>query len=482
MENGVMMQYFEWYMPADSSLWKTVKKNAKRLASRGVSSIWLPPAYKGQAGVNDVGYGVYDKYDLGEFDQKGSIPTKYGTKEEYLEAVKALQEAGIQVYADIVLNHMMGADGLEKVEAVETAADNREEVVSAPENIEAWTKFTFPGRKGKYSDFQWDHTCFSGVDWDERKDKSAIYNFVGSPWSPEVDQENHNYDYLMGANVNFGNPAVVEELDKWGQWYLETTGVDGFRLDAVKHIDARFFPHWLSTLRKNNKEELFAVGEYWNADINVLQQFMQETEGCMSLFDVPLHFHFFMASHSDGNYDMSGLLKDTLLEKDPVHAVTFVDNHDTQPGQALESAVGSWFVPSAYAVILLRKEGYPCVFYGDYYGVPEKNGPAFNKEIDILMDLRRNRLYGECHDYFDNPDVVGWTAEGDEDHKDSGLAVVLTDKIGGEKTMYVGTQHAGETWIDALGNVENEAVIGEDGNAVFSCKDGSVSVWCRKTK
>ena len=34
-----------------------------------------------------MGYGVYDLYDLGEFDQKGTIPTKYGTKQEYLDAV-----------------------------------------------------------------------------------------------------------------------------------------------------------------------------------------------------------------------------------------------------------------------------------------------------------------------------------------------------------------------------------------------------------
>ena len=59
--------------------------------------MWLPPAYKGQAGVKDVGYGVYDTYDLGEFDQKGTVPTKYGTKDEYLAAVAALKAAGIDV-------------------------------------------------------------------------------------------------------------------------------------------------------------------------------------------------------------------------------------------------------------------------------------------------------------------------------------------------------------------------------------------------
>ena len=112
-ENGVMFQFFEWYLPADASLWKTVSSKAQELSDKGVTSVWLPPAYKGQAGINDTGYGVYDLYDLGEFDQKKTVPTKYGTKDEYIDAVNKLQACGIDVYADIVLNHRMG--GLDQV-------------------------------------------------------------------------------------------------------------------------------------------------------------------------------------------------------------------------------------------------------------------------------------------------------------------------------------------------------------------------------
>ena len=83
--NDTMIQYFEWYLPSDSALWKKVTKEASHLSNLGINHVWLPPAYKGTGGVNDVGYGVYDLYDLGEFNQKGSIETKYGTKDEYLE-------------------------------------------------------------------------------------------------------------------------------------------------------------------------------------------------------------------------------------------------------------------------------------------------------------------------------------------------------------------------------------------------------------
>jgi alpha-amylase len=200
----------------------------------------------------------------------------------------------------------------------------------------------------------------------------------------------------------------------------------------------------------------------------------------MSLFDVPLHYNFFQASNSNGEFDMRELLKNTLVERDPMHAVTFVDNHDTQTGQALESAIQPWFVPLAYATILLRPQGYPCVFYGNYYGDKAKNGPSFHKEIDLMMDLRRDRVYGAQHDYLDDPDVIGWTMEGDEEHGGKGLAVVLTNRKGDAKAMDVGMQHAGETWIDVLGNESREVVIDEEGYGVFSCKDGSLSIWTLK--
>ena len=76
----------------------------------------------------------YDLYDLGEFDQKGSIPTKYGTKDEYIRAVQACHAAGIKVYADVVLNHKIGADGSEDIDCVEYSNSNRTLPVSGEEH------------------------------------------------------------------------------------------------------------------------------------------------------------------------------------------------------------------------------------------------------------------------------------------------------------------------------------------------------------
>ena len=82
-QNGVMMQYFHWYYPGGGILWDEVALRVEELAAAGITALWLPPAYKGTS-QHDVGYGVYDLYDLGEFDQKGAVSTKYGLKDGYL--------------------------------------------------------------------------------------------------------------------------------------------------------------------------------------------------------------------------------------------------------------------------------------------------------------------------------------------------------------------------------------------------------------
>ena len=89
--NQTMMQYFEWYLPNDGLWWKRCEAKADNLAELGITAVWLPPAYKGIS-QDDVGYAVYDMYDLGEFDQKGTVRTKYGTKDEYLAAIEAFHK------------------------------------------------------------------------------------------------------------------------------------------------------------------------------------------------------------------------------------------------------------------------------------------------------------------------------------------------------------------------------------------------------
>lgn len=476
MKNETLMQYFEWNLPSDGLLWRRCRAQADDLLKTGITKLWLPPAYKGMQGAYDVGYGVYDTYDLGEFYQKGCVATKYGTKEEYLTTVKTLQKKGISVLADVVLNHMMGADACESVNAVEMAENNRNQAIGTAKEIKAWTVFDFPGRAGKYSDFTWNSSHFNGVDWDENTKKKSLYLFEGKRWDSQTDEEKANYDYLMGADLDMENASVRAQLVKWGMWYEETVGMDGFRLDAVKHINAEFYKEWLLKIREKTGKELFAVAEYWHADLKRLLRYLDCVDNCMSLFDVPLHFNFYNASNQSGSYDMRYLLDNTLVEHRSDNAVTFVDNHDTQPGQALYSFVQGWFKPLAYACILFRKDGLPCVFYGDYYGLPSHNILPM-PDLKKMIKIRELYAYGMQTDYFDHENIIGWVRMGDDAHQDSGMAVVLSDGAGGIKRMFMGTKYVGTQFRDVTGKCPETVVVKEDGWGEFRVEGGSVSTW-----
>jgi alpha-amylase len=492
MENFTMLQFFEWYLPADGSLWNHFKDQAKHLKEIGFDSVWLPPAHKGMKGADSTGYDSYDLYDLGEFDQKGSVRTKYGTREEFLAAIAAGKEAGLEVYCDIVLNHMGGADEIETVPVKEVVPDNRTEFVSDTFEIEAYTKFTFPGRNGKYSQFIWDYHCFSGVDYNAGTEENAIYsiqNQYGEGWQDVLDLENGNYDYLMLSDIDFRNPHVRQELKNWGEWFTETSGCDGFRLDAIKHMDPAFFNEWLDHLRGKFQKELYTVGEYWSPyDLDSILAYIEATESRMSLFDAPLQGNFYKASKENEHFDLRTVFDNTLVQVRPELAVTLVENHDTQPLQSLEQPVEPWFRPLAYTLILLREAGYPCVFYTDLYGseysdtgndgqqhkVVMENLP----QLETLLRVRKQLAYGAQHDYFDEANCIGWTREGDQEHENSGCAILLSNHENAEKLMFVGTQHAGRTFSDFLGNISDTVIIDEEGNGLFKTNGRSVSVWC----
>lgn len=479
-ENNTMMQYFEWYLPNDAKHWERLAEDSDNLKKLGINYVWLPPAYKGANGKNDVGYGVYDLYDLGEFNQKGSVETKYGTKDEYINAIDILRKKNIKVIVDIVLNHKMGADETEEVLAIQENSDDRNMNVSDARPIKAWTKYYFPGRGNTYSDFKWNWTHFHGVDWDDSTSTASIYKFYGKHWDENVDKEKGNFDYLMGADIDLNNHDVIVELQNWGKWYLEMTGADGVRLDAVKHIRSEFFPEWIEEVEKKVDKEMFVVGEYWSANIDTINNYIEKSNGCMSLFDVPLHFNFYRAATSDGKFDLRTIFDGTLVQSNPEKAVTFVDNHDTEPGQALESWIPDWFKPIAYALILLRKDGIPCVFYGDYYGIPEKQVSAKNEILDKLLNVRNLYAYGEQIDYFESADIIGFVRKGDFEHPNSGVAVVATDTVGNTIKMNMGNDFVGTEFYDCLGNVEDIVTIDTEGNGEFKCKDGSVSVWIKR--
>ncbi|WP_237931467.1 alpha-amylase [Buttiauxella sp. S19-1] len=489
MRNPTLLQFFHWYYPGGGKLWAEVAERAATLNDIGVNMVWLPPAYKGSSGGYSVGYDSYDLFDLGEFDQKGSVPTKYGDKAQLLAAIKALQENDISVLLDVVVNHKMGADEKERIRVNRVNEQNRNEIDDGVIECEAWTRYTFPVRAGKYSQFIWDYKCFSGVDHIENPTEGGIFkiinDYTGEGWNDQVDDELGNFDYLMGENIDFRNHAVTEELKYWARWVMAETGCNGFRLDAVKHIPAWFYKEWIEHVQEVAEQPLFIVAEYWSHEVDKLQEYIAQVDGKTMLFDAPLQMKFHQASKQGREYDMSQIFTGTLVEADPFHAITLVANHDTQPLQSLEAPVEPWFKPLAYALILLRENGVPSVFYPDLFGASYDDeggdGETYHidmpviEQLDDLIHARELFAHGVQTLYFDSPNCIALSRSGTDEHP--GCVVVLSNGDEGEKTITLGDNYGGKNWRDYLGNRQETVTTDANGSATFACNGGSVSVW-----
>lgn len=110
-QNDAMMQAFYWDVPVDDSTkngfwWDTLKSQAEELSQAGITGIWVPSPAKGNFGIWDMGYGIFDHYDLGNYNQKGTIETRFGSRVELEQMITEMHSKQIHVYADMVLNHI----------------------------------------------------------------------------------------------------------------------------------------------------------------------------------------------------------------------------------------------------------------------------------------------------------------------------------------------------------------------------------------
>ncbi|KAJ5883475.1 uncharacterized protein N7473_010361 [Penicillium subrubescens] len=423
-QNTLMMQGFEWHVPADQKHWQRLRIALPSLRDAGVDNIWIPPGCKGM------------------------VPSV------------TARGVGIGIYWDAVLNHKAGADSTERFSTVKVDPKDRTIVTSKPQKISGWVGFDFPGRKGKYSTMKYHHRHFNGVDWDESRKQQAIYK-TAKPrkyWAKDV---------------------IRADIFKWAEWIGTELPISGMRINAAKHFSAAFQKQFVDHLRNTVGADYFIVGEYWRGHVRHLLNYLKVMEYGVSLFDVPLLGRFAVTSKTEGS-DLREIFRGTLVEQNPAHAVTFVGNHDTQLGQSLETVIAPFFKPIAYALILLRAQGQPCVFYGDLYGTKEGAGaasmPSCMGKLPVLMRARKLYAYGDQRDYFEKKNCIGFVRYGNEYFTD-GLACVISNMGATYKRMYVGVRHEGEEWTDVLEWCIGTVFINTRGYGMFPVSTKSVSVW-----
>lgn len=534
-ENPVILQSFYWYIPdpdsinetPESNLWNYIAENkAYEFKEDGFTHVWLPPTGKAFSPDNNynVGYAVYDHYDLGEFNQMGRTRTKYGTKDELLLAVNALHDQGIKVIADIVMNHIMGAYTPQKVPysfGFEVAEDDSI-YVTTNGTVDAYTYFDFNNpndvnpRGDRYSNFHWNTEHFDGLEsYDtyylfRNKQIDKISELGDLETLPDQYQEVYKFlrgDIILGLDFDFQNPEVQDEMINWTKWLVAEVGFDGFRVDALRHIDIPFVAKWANEIREymydiGKGDDLLMFGEFWDGWAERLNSYLEGNpysndlfynegqgsydycgiNGEMDLFDVPLHFDFQKIAKQNFSYPPTRIIdlpERGLLAQNPTRAITFVDNHDTVPTQELESYIPIHTKIQAYTYILLHEFGIPTVFYRDMYKgnfvseYENDNYEYLHDNIQRLVEIRKEKAYGPGTFYrdYNKPGILGYKRLGDYEHPYSGLIYLIREFDSYDNGLQIPTE--GQNWrlVMGDGNIDN--------GTFYLNNDADFAVWIR---
>ena len=347
--------------------WDHLASQAHGFRQAGFTAVWLPPVLKtaSGAGVTADGYGPFDDYDIGSRHQKGSTPTRFGSREQLQRCVAILRANGLDVYLDMVEHQRSG--------------DTKPFV------------FRYPGADG---------TADAG-----RFPKDPG-NFV-----PNVPRDPH-LGGPVADDIGFGRELapinakphhfVFDNLIAAADWLTRALDVQGYRIDDVKGLSTDFLRPFLESRSMAGK---FAVGEFFDGNRMLVNGWVFNPRGMngrCNAFDFPLKFELTRMCNNPGNFNMADLDHTGVSGMSPLNAVTFVENHDTDNNPA-ESVIINKVLAYAY---ILTSEGYPCVYYRDYDMGPD--GYKLKAPIDNLIWIHERLAAGGTQQRWKDFDVFAY--------------------------------------------------------------------------
>lgn len=441
---AVMMQAFYWDAPIlekqEHNWWNIISERIEALANSKINALWLPPVSKA-ADHRGNGYDPYDYWDLGDYDQKGGVKTLYGNRAELEALIKKAHEHNIGLYADMVINHNSGAD---------------EQEVNPLDGQKRWTKF-----RPKSGSFPRDWNSFHPSRFEQIMIEGE--QFVDFP------------------HLCHRNPDVYKAMFDYARFLIEELGFDGFRFDFAKG-----FGSWMISVLakyryvKDGKEFTpFVVAELWSGteEINQwLERVNAMTDNQISCFDFPLRYKLKDVCDTP-KYDLRNLTDNgAIVTQRPMHATTFVDNHDMGENVIVNDKM------MAYSFIMVH-EGYPCIFWYDYYNNGLGRGGTPNG-IDALIAVHHSHAGGDSQILHADPDLYVMQRAG---HKSDivdqpGLIYVLNnlgDKWSGTsvKTQWKNTKFRPVAWDGHDAAHPDERTTDAEGNAEFPAPPRGYAVY-----
>ncbi|MFD0975822.1 alpha-amylase [Salinimicrobium gaetbulicola] len=353
---GVMMQAFYWDVEPRHEWWDILSEKVEGWADAGINRMWLPVATKGQSGGYSMGYDVSDYFDFGDLYQHGTTETRFGSREELENLIDVSHQHGVEVIADIVINHNSGGG-------------------------EEYNPYR---GENTYTLFDEDHGNASGMfnrDYENFYPNSTSNWYDNSLFYPETNLDHHQ-EYVQ--NWLWKNENSV------AKYYMNVMGFDGWRFDYVKGFEPWVIKEWLDEVGG------FSVGENWDGYSPNLEAWVEETGS--GAFDFAT---FYKLDEAFDRHDDLTIFNDEMLWKThPDKAVTFTANHDTEKDSNEDNYISYDNKMKAYSFILTHP-GYPTIFYSDY------ENEEFKEKLNKLMLIHNTIATGEVEVlYVDNDEYV----------------------------------------------------------------------------
>lgn len=254
------------------------------------------------------------------------LTTKYGTQAQLQSLISDLHGKNVKVLADIVINHRVGATG--------------------------WGDFVNP---------TWG--CWATARGDE--------------WTGACGNNDTGNPYGAARDLDHTNQTVRNDIKAWMGWLKNTIGFDGWRYDYVHGFGAGYVKEY-----NDATAPYFSVGELWDPNRDVVNNWVNGTQGASTAFDFPLKGILQEAVNGQLNRLSDNGKAPGLIGINPTKAVTFLDNHDTGSTQAHWPFPGDK-VMQGYAYILTHP-GTPMIFWDHFYDW------GLHDQIKALVKVRKD--------------------------------------------------------------------------------------------
>ena len=401
----------------------------------GTTAIWLTPSFKNKPvqGVGDELSAGYHGYWVTDFTQ---IDPHLGTNEELKELIDAAHARGIKVFFDIITNHTADVLGYE-----DEAYDDRGQVPYV-------SKEEFPYRDASGMPFDDRDFAFVGDDFPEL---DVDTSFPYRPVLPAGEEDaktpgwlndptmyhNRGTSTFSGEDALYGDfpsgnrsalddlfterPEVVQGMIDIYKTWVEDAGIDGFRIDTVKHVNIEFWQQFGPALEAHaasiGNEDFFMFGEIYDADPRFMSRYT--TEGRLQ---AAVDFGFQGTATAWAKGDRASNLRDfyalddyyTDSDSNAYSLPTFLGNHDM-------GRIGFFLAQDVEGDELLERDklahslmyltrGQPVVYYGDEQGFTGDGGDR---------DARQDMFPSQVASYNDD-DLIGTDATPAQENFDTG--------------------------------------------------------------